>query len=535
MAGGSNPQNVQTPQQGGAQFTAMNFTPKPATIGLDGKPRSSAPPDQSMMGQMSQYGQQAQGGMNTTQAAQPAAPATTPAAGQPNIYQQSSNAYTQALQGTTAAGAYQPQNVQATQVGTQFGYTPQDVQAAQVGTQFGYTPQNVQAAQVGTQFGYTPQNVQAGTAAGGIGTYMNPYAQQVIDTSMADLERQRQMQQNQLGQQASAAGAFGGSRQGIAEAETNRAFAEKGGLLAAQLRQQGFNTALGASQQDVANQMQAALANQSAGANAAQFGQSTGLQAQGLNQSAGLQAALANQSAGANAAQFGQTTGLQAQGMNQSSGLQAALANQSAGANAAQFGQSTGLQAQGMNQSAGLQAALANQGAGFQAANLGLNAANQLGNLSQQGFNMGQSIGNQQWQQGLFQQGLNQNLINAIRGQYGGFTGSPAAGLGIYQSGLGGANMGQQTQTSTSNPGLFDYFTAGASLFCWVAREVYGPEDDRWMQFRAWMFGAAPDWLFNAYAKHGEAFAGIVRKVPVLKRALRPLMDRARRAAGFEV
>jgi hypothetical protein len=394
MAGGSNPQNVQTPQM-------------------------------------------AQGGMNTTQAAQPAAPATTPAAGQPNIYQQSSDAYTQALQGTTSAGAYQPQNVQATQVGTRFGYTP--------------------------------QNVQAGTASGGINTYMNPYTQQVIDTSMADLERQRQMQQNQLGQQASAAGAFGGSRQGIAEAETNRAFAQQGGQLAAQLRQQGFNTALGASQQDVSNQMQAALANQSAGANAAQFGQSTRLQAQGMNQSAGLQAALAN------------------------------------------------------------------QGAGFQAANLGLNAANQLGNLSQQGFNMGQSIGNQQWQQGLFQQGLNQQLINDIRNQYGGFTGSPAAGLGIYQSGLGSANMGQQTQTTTDNPGLFDYFSAAASALCWVAREVYGPEDDRWQQFRVWLVGAAPDWLFNAYAKHGEAFAGVVRKVPVLKRALRPLMDRARRAAGFEV
>jgi hypothetical protein len=327
-------------------------------------------------------------GPAATPAATPAtAPATTPAAGQPNVYQQSSDAYTQALQGTTAAGAYQP------------------------------------------------QNVQAGTAAGGINTYMNPYTQQVIDTSMADLERQRQMQQNQLGQQASAAGAFGGSRQGIAEAETNRAFAQQGGQLAAQLRQQGFNTALGASQQDVSNQMQAALAN---------------------------------------------------------------------------------------------------QGAGFQAANLGLNAANQLGNLSQQGFNMGQSIGNQQWQQGLFQQGLNQQLINDIRNQYSGFTGSPTAGLNTYMGGLGGANMGQQTQTTTSNPGLFDYFTAIASL-CWVAREVYGPEDDRWQQFRVWLVGAAPDWLFNAYAKRGEAFAGIVRKVPVLKRALRPLMDRARRAAGFEV
>lgn len=410
MAGGSNPQNVQTPKAGGPSASEGRFySLPPGWQGVrEGTPDARRPMpgggpmppglNQTMPAPMPGGGGLPPGLNRTMPAPMPGgsqpsstpAPATAPTTGAPNIYQQSSNAYTQALQGTAAAGAYQP------------------------------------------------QNVQAGTAAGGINTYMNPYTQQVIDTSMADLERQRQMQQNQLGAQASSAGAFGGSRQGIAEAETNRAFAQQGGQLAAQLRQQGFNTALGASQQDVANQMQAALAN---------------------------------------------------------------------------------------------------QGAGFQAANLGLNAASQLGNLSQQGFNMGQTIGNQQWQQGQAQQGINQQLINDIRNQYSGFTGSPAAGLGIYQGGLGAANMGQQTQTTSENKGIFDYITAIASIpgICWVAREVYGPEDDRWMEFRAWLLGAAPDWLFNAYAKHGEAFAGVVRKVPALKRVLRPLMDRARRSAGFEV
>ena len=142
----------------------------------------------------------------------------------PSVFNQSAGAYNAALAGTAAAGAYRPQ-------------------------------------MVGTQ-----------AAVGGIGTYMNPYTQSVIDASMGDLERQRQMQQNQLGAQATQARAFGGSRQGVAEAETNRAFAQQGGQLAAQLRQQGFNTALGASQQDIANQMQAALANQQAGLAGAQFG-----------------------------------------------------------------------------------------------------------------------------------------------------------------------------------------------------------------------------------------------------------------------
>lgn len=378
-----------------------------------------------------------------------------------NVFQQSANAYTGALMGTTAAGMARPMGVMAQNVRTRFGYNPANVGAASVGTQFGYDPSQVSAQGVGTQFGYDPQNVQAGSAAGGINTYMNPYNQQVIDTTMADLERQRLMQQNQLGAQATAARAFGGSRQGIAEAETNRAFAQQGGQLAAQLRQQGFQTALGASQQDVANQMQAALANQAAGGRAAEFGQQLGFQGQQANQQAAMQAALANQAAQAQAAQFGQQTGLQAQQANQQAAMQAALANQAAQAQAAQFGQQTGLQAQGMNQQAALQAALANQSAEAQAAQRGLAAAGQLGNLSQQGFNMGQSINQQQQQFGTMQQAINQALIDAARAQYGGFTGAPMASLSAPLAAVGAANMGQNTSTQSQRPGLFNYLSLG--------------------------------------------------------------------------
>jgi hypothetical protein len=172
-----------------------------------------------------------------------------------------------------------------------------------------------------------------------------------------------------------------------------------------------------------------------------------------------MQAALANQAAQAQAAQFGQQTGLQAQGMNQQTALQAALANQAAQAQAAQFGQQTGLQAQGMNQQATLQAALANQSAQAQAAQRRLAAAGQLGNLSQQAFNMGQSINQQQQQFGTMQQAINQALIDAARGQYGGFTGSPTQSLSTLLGALGGANMGQQTETETQRPGVLQYLT----------------------------------------------------------------------------
>ena len=131
----------------------------------------------------------------------------------------------------------------------------------------GANPQNVQTPNFGGNVFQQSQQALTGalqgtTAAGmnqpDIMAFQNPYTQQVIDASMADLERQRLMQQNQLGAQATAANAFGGSRQGIAEAETNRAFAQQGGQLASGLRLQGFNTALGAAQNQQQQQLNAA-------------------------------------------------------------------------------------------------------------------------------------------------------------------------------------------------------------------------------------------------------------------------------------
>ena len=119
---------------------------------------------------------------------------------------------------------------------------------------------------------YTPTDVTAGTLPQvDISQYMNPYTQEVIDQSLADLERQRLMQQQQTSAQAAAAGAFGGSRQGVAQALTNEAFARQAGQLSSGLRQAGFTQAQQAAQTDLARQMQAQQLNQAAGLQGAQF------------------------------------------------------------------------------------------------------------------------------------------------------------------------------------------------------------------------------------------------------------------------
>ena len=61
--------------------------------------------------------------------------------------------------------------------------------------------------------------------------------------------------------------------------------------------------------------------------------------------------------------------------------------------------------------------------------------------------------------------------------------------------------------------------------FCWVAREVYGPDNPRWLAFREWLLGEAPAWLREGYAAHGERLAAWVRPRPLAKACLRALMD----------
>jgi hypothetical protein len=73
--------------------------------------------------------------------------------------------------------------------------------------------------------------------------YMNPYEEQVIQNSLADIERQRQGQISAEGARATAAGAFGGTRQAVTRSLVDEAALRNAGNLAAQLRQTGFSQA----------------------------------------------------------------------------------------------------------------------------------------------------------------------------------------------------------------------------------------------------------------------------------------------------
>ena len=83
----------------------------------------------------------------------------------------------------------------------------------------------------------------AADVAGSIASYMSPYQQQVIDTSLAEFDRNAAIQQQGLRDAAISRGAYGGGREGVMAAEAMRGSNMNRANLQAQLLAQGFNQA----------------------------------------------------------------------------------------------------------------------------------------------------------------------------------------------------------------------------------------------------------------------------------------------------
>lgn len=284
-------------------------------------------------------------------------------------------------------------------------YTPYDYKAAQVSVDPSkYITPQMRAAQTAQQFGQ-----QRFTAPGVAQSYMSPYLQNVVDIEKREAQRQADIARTGRGAQFAKAGAFGGARQAIEEAEARRNLATQMGDIQARGLQSAY---------DRAGQMFATDE-----ARAAQYG---------------MQSALANLSNEQQAAVQNQAAQLQTQGLSTSQALQAALANQQAYQNAAnlseqsrQYGAGLGLQ--------GLQAAMTGAG--------------QLGNLGQNIY--GQYTGNIDLQNrlGLQQQQQMQQMLNANYQDFLNAQNQPYKQLGFMSDLLRGTQgLGQQSMYSYQPP-----------------------------------------------------------------------------------
>ena len=131
----------------------------------------------------------------------------------------------------------------------------------------------------------------AGTGAGSIASYMSPYQQQVIDTSLAEFDRQAAMRQQGISDAAVALGGYGGGREGVMQAEYQTQSDRNRAALQAQLQSQGFSQAQAARQADMAAQLGIGGAQQ-------QYAQGMGALAQGYLAPGQLMAGVAGQQAG---------------------------------------------------------------------------------------------------------------------------------------------------------------------------------------------------------------------------------------------
>lgn len=141
----------------------------------------------------------------------------------------------------------------ATLAGTGVGSFQPFIQAAQQ-----------QAAAAGTTLGGIAGLTGAPTATQ-TAAFTSPFQQQVIDTTLAEFDRQRAINEQNIRDQAASIGALGAGRTGVQLSEFQSQSGRDRAALEAQLRQQGFQQAQAARQQDIQNRFGLAQAQSGLG------------------------------------------------------------------------------------------------------------------------------------------------------------------------------------------------------------------------------------------------------------------------------
>ena len=271
--------------------------------------------------------------------------------------------------------------------------------AGQRAGQMSYTPTNFQGA--GT---FQPGQVTTGLGpVGSVQSYMNPYTSAVTDPTIREMRRQADISATQRGAKFAQAGAFGGARQAIENAEAERNLQQQIGDVYGRGLQGAYDRALGQRSQE----SQLGLTAQQLTEQGRQFGANLGMDAAKL---------------GETSRQFGANFGLEALRQQLASGQ--ALGGLGT--------QQSGTQLQG------LQALLS--------------AGNQQQQLAQQpldfGYQQYQESMKYPFQQATFMQSLLQGLPLQARAFDEGQTGLSAA----FNGGLSGLALYNLLNPNTSNP-----------------------------------------------------------------------------------
>ena len=301
--------------------------------------------------------------------------------------------------------------------------------------------------------------------------YLNQYEDQVVNQSISDIDRARQLQQGQNNAAAVAAGAFGGDGAAIQRAETDRNALEATARQVGQLRQGGYESAARRAEGDISRNLTGQQSNQASNSQTGQFNignefnrqqanQARDLTQSQANASNNLQMQRSNQSADVSNSATNAANNMSMQRANQETNFNAQRQNQMARLQAAQGNQDTNFAAQRQNQMARLQAAQGNQDTNFAAQRANQDARLRAGIQNQ---NAGLQGMQQQLQAGRAMQGLGQD--------YRDFANQDAQnifGVGSFQQQQAQRIMDDQYQRFQQEQEypfkMFDLLRAGAGL-----------------------------------------------------------------------
>lgn len=367
------------------------------------------------------------------------------------VAQQGANAFTaNAATAQTAPGVVgQRANAQNMQAAT---YNPAMANAATMRAQ----------DTTGTNYNAAMQN-DPQAIADLMSRYQNPYEDQVVQSSADQVMRSLQQQQMMNGDSAISSGAFGGGRHGVVEAISNSKAQRNIGDLTGQLRSQGFNTAAGLAGQDISNSMAVNSQNQAALNAQRQFGAGNQMQANLANQAAQNQArqyntgnrqqtALANQQSANAGGQFNAGQRQQAAAQNQQWNNQTRQFNVGQRQAAMQANQQQANMQNQFNAGQRQQNNQFNAGQQTNAQNAYVqnaqSVANNLANLGQASFGMGNSLNQQQQSQGAMAQQLLQQILGGGQQSFQDLVSQPEKLLQLRLASLGMNPLNNATTTT---------------------------------------------------------------------------------------
>jgi hypothetical protein len=162
-----------------------------------------------------------------------------------------------------------------------------------------------------------------------------------------------------------------------------------------------------------------------------------------------------------------------------------------------------------------------------------LGAGGQLGNMAANAQNVGLTQASAQSGIGQQVQGQDQAYKDYLQSQFFDAINHPLRQLGVRMGAVGQTPLGtvQRTPIIRSGGGLGSALGGAGSLLsgiaaiCWVAREVFGETNPKWLRMRDFMLNKASPQLFDKYVRNGPAIAEKLKIDPARKEKYRVAMD----------